>query len=83
MHNERIQSGASLDSEQLGVRCLAQGHLSSGPGGELAPLQYQSTLRTPWSDRDVNRRPFGPKSLSVQTEPLPPVQKSDLVKINV
>ena len=40
IHKERCdrlpRSGAR---EQLGVRCLAQGHLGSSAGGELAPLQ--------------------------------------------
>lgn len=54
----RVEAASLADaSEQLGVRCLAQG-------------QFQSTICISWSDRHVTQRPFGPKSNPLQTEPL-------------
>ncbi len=56
--------------EQLGVRCLAQGHLSRGiEGGERALDIHQQFL----PDRDSNSRPLDYKFDSLTIRPqLPP-----------
>ncbi len=51
---ELPQSGRS---RQLGVRCLAQGHLDSAQEVNWHLFSYQSTLHTV----DLNRPPSGPK----------------------
>ena len=68
---EQRLPGTRRQGSSFEVRCLAQGHLGSGLGDELAPLQlpaHSIFFLFFWSDRDVNRRPFGSIFWQIKTE---------------
>ncbi len=74
-HPEQWAAIAPAPGEQLGVRCLAQGHLSHGIEGGESAVHSQSPPSIPAGARikPANQRPSGYKSNSLTIRPqLPP-----------
>ncbi len=75
-HGSEIHTCTSAQTgpEQLGVRCLAHGHLSSAQEVNWHLFSYQSTLHIEWSELDLNQRPSGSQAKSPRTKLLPPLR---------
>ncbi len=74
-----VGSHVTAPGEQLGVRCLAQGHLSRGiEGGESAGYSLPPT-NNPWRTWDSNPQPLDYESDSLTIRPrLPPEMNNSI-----
>ena len=76
-HTQRIYMQIAEVAEQRGCQVRHAGAVSrlgallKGTSAVALEVNQLTPYLFFWSDRDVNRRPFGSKSKSLETEPLP------------